>query len=41
MRVSHNCQPLMLHTMLQGGGTASIRDIAAAFLAEDESQLES
>src|SRR4029453_11780871 len=40
MRMSHIYQPLMLRTILQGGGTATARQIAAAFLAEDESQLE-
>ena len=40
MRMSHIYQPLMLRTILQGGGTATTRQIAAAFLAEDESQLE-
>ena len=38
--MSHIYQPLMLRTILQGGGTATTRQIAAAFLAEDESQLE-
>jgi ATP adenylyltransferase len=40
MRTSHIYQPLMIKTLLQGGGRAIIREIAAAFLAEDESQLE-
>lgn len=40
MRMSHIYQPLMLKTMLERGGSASIRDIATAFLSEDESQVE-
>jgi diadenosine tetraphosphate (Ap4A) HIT family hydrolase len=38
--MSHVYQPLMLKTLLRNGGTARTRDIAAAFLAEDESQLD-
>ena len=40
MRMSHIYQPVMLKTLLENGGRASIRQIAAAFLARDESQLE-
>lgn len=40
MRMSHLYQPLMLKTLLKRNGRASTRQIAAAFLAEDESQLE-
>jgi ATP adenylyltransferase len=40
MRMSHIYQPVMLKTLIQGGGTATIRQIAAEFLAHDESQLE-
>ena len=40
MRMSHIYQPLMLRILLQNGGIATTRQIAAAFLAEDESQLE-
>jgi diadenosine tetraphosphate (Ap4A) HIT family hydrolase len=40
MRMSHVYQPVMIRELLKGGGTASIRDIASAFLARDESQLE-
>ena len=40
MRMSHIYQPLMIKTILAGQGRASTRQIAAAFLAEDESQLE-
>src|SRR5262245_53309063 len=40
MRMSHIYQPVMIKELLQNGGRASIRTIAAAFLARDESQLE-
>jgi ATP adenylyltransferase len=40
MRMSHIYQPVMLREPLKRGGTASVRKIAAAFLAHDESQLE-
>jgi hypothetical protein len=40
MRMAHIYQPVMIRKLLTNGGKASIRDIAAAFLARDESQLE-
>jgi hypothetical protein len=40
MRMSHIYQPLMLETLLRNRGTARVRDIAAAILAHDESQLD-
>jgi len=40
MRMSHIYQPVMIRELLAHGGAANIRDIAAAFLARDESQLE-
>jgi ATP adenylyltransferase len=40
MRMSHIYQPVMIRELLKGGGKASIRKIAGAFLARDESQLE-
>jgi len=40
MRMSHIYQPVMISELLKSGGKASIRDIAAAFLSRDESQLE-
>src|SRR5262249_55239292 len=40
MRMSHIYQPVMIKELLQSGGRASIRRIAAAFLSRDESQLE-
>jgi ATP adenylyltransferase len=40
MRMSHIYQPVMLRELLKSRGGASIRNIAAAFLSHDESQLE-
>jgi diadenosine tetraphosphate (Ap4A) HIT family hydrolase len=40
MRMSHIYQPVMLKTLLAHSGKATIRQIAAEFLARDESQLE-
>jgi diadenosine tetraphosphate (Ap4A) HIT family hydrolase len=40
MRMAHIYQPLMLKVLIQGSGRASIRDIASAFLAHDESQID-
>lgn len=40
MRMSHIYQPLMLKLLLEHDGRASTRDIAAAFLSHDESQLD-
>lgn len=40
MSMSHIYQPLMIRTILAGGGAATRRQIAAAFLAADLSQLE-
>jgi diadenosine tetraphosphate (Ap4A) HIT family hydrolase/5-methylcytosine-specific restriction endonuclease McrA len=40
MRMSHIYQPVMIRELLTSGGRSSIRSIAAAFLARDESQLE-
>jgi ATP adenylyltransferase len=40
MRMSHVYQPVMLKALIHGGGRASIRDIASAFLALDEAQRE-
>jgi ATP adenylyltransferase len=40
MRMAHIYQPVMIKELLQSGGKASIRNIAAAFLSRDESQLE-
>jgi ATP adenylyltransferase len=40
MRMSHIYQPVMIRELIKRGGNASIRNIAAAFLARDVSQLE-
>jgi ATP adenylyltransferase len=40
MQMSHLYQPLMLGTLIEKGGVASFREIAACFLAHDESQIE-
>jgi ATP adenylyltransferase len=40
MHMSHIYQPVMIRELLTRGGIASVRDIASAFLARDESQLE-
>src|SRR5437667_918765 len=40
MRMSHIYQPLMLKLLLERRGRAPTRDIAAAFLSHDESQLD-
>lgn len=40
MSMSHLYQPVMIRTILQGGGAATKRQIAAAFSAADLSQLE-
>src|SRR5262245_33848151 len=40
MRMSHIYQPVMIKELLRSGGRATIRNIAAAFLSRDASQLE-
>jgi ATP adenylyltransferase len=40
MRMAHIYQPIMIKELLTHGGKASIRKIACAFLARDQSQLE-
>jgi diadenosine tetraphosphate (Ap4A) HIT family hydrolase len=40
MRMSHIYQPVMLLTLLEKGGKASVRDIATSILVHDESQIE-
>jgi len=40
MRMSHIYQPVMLEVLLTHRGAASVREIAAAILAHDESQLD-
>jgi ATP adenylyltransferase len=38
--MAHIYQPVMIRELLKSEGKASIRNIAAAFLSRDESQLE-
>src|SRR5262245_296078 len=40
MPTSHSYQPIMLKTLIEEGGCASLRDIASRFLAQDESRIE-
>lgn len=40
MRMAHIYQPIMLMTLLQKNGSASITDIAKAILSKDQSQIE-
>ena len=40
MRMSHIYQPVMLMTLLESGGKASVRDIAKEILIHDESQID-
>src|SRR5579864_4801310 len=40
MRMQHIYQPVMIKTLLENEGLASVRKIAEAFLARDESQIE-
>jgi hypothetical protein len=39
MRMSHIYQPLLIQTLIDADGTATVRQIAQAFLAQDESKL--
>jgi ATP adenylyltransferase len=38
MRMSHIYQPLPIRALIDAGGTATLRQLAHAFLAQDESQ---
>jgi hypothetical protein len=40
MQMQHIYQPVMLEVLLTHGGSASVRDVAAAILPHDESQLD-
>ena len=40
MQMRHIYQPVMIKELLKHGGRTTIRNIAAAFLARDASQLE-
>ena len=39
MLMSHIYQPLLIRTLIDAGGSATVRQIAQAFLSQDESQL--
>ena len=39
MRMSHIYQPLLIRSLIDAGGSATIRQLAQAFLIQDESQL--
>jgi 5-methylcytosine-specific restriction endonuclease McrA len=39
MRMSHVYQPLLIRALVRAGGSATLRQLAAALLMEDESQL--
>jgi len=39
MRMSHIYQPLLIRTLVETGGTATLRQVAMAFLDRDESQI--
>ena len=39
MKMSHIYQPLMIRSLVESGGTATIRQLANTFLSQDESQL--
>jgi ATP adenylyltransferase len=39
MRMSHIYQPLLIRTLVDAGGTATLRQVAMAFLDRDESQI--
>ena len=39
MSMSHIYQPLLIKTLVDAGGSATIRQLATAFLSQDESQL--
>ena len=39
MRLAHIYQPLLIKTLIDAGGSATIRQLANAFLSQDESQL--
>jgi ATP adenylyltransferase len=39
MRLSHIYQPLLIRTLVDAGGSATLRQLANAFLSQDESQL--
>lgn len=40
MRMSHIYQPLLIKTLVEAGGSATVRQLAQEFVLEDESQLQ-
>ena len=40
MRMSHVYQPLLIKELVESGGVATVRQLAAAFLSQDEGQLQ-
>jgi hypothetical protein len=40
MRLSHIYQPLLIKTLVESGGVATVRQLAGSFLAHDESQIQ-
>jgi diadenosine tetraphosphate (Ap4A) HIT family hydrolase len=40
MRMSHIYQPLLIKTLVEAGGSATVRQLAQQFVLEDESQLQ-
>jgi ATP adenylyltransferase len=40
MKLSHIYQPLLIKSLIESGGTATIRQIANGFLSQDESQIQ-
>ena len=39
MKMSHIYQPLLIKTLIESGGVSTIRQLATAFLSNDESQI--
>jgi ATP adenylyltransferase len=39
MKLSHIYQPLLIESLIDAGGVATIRQLATAFLSKDESEL--
>ena len=39
MRMSHIYQPLRIKSLIEAGGSATVRQLAQQFLLKDESQL--
>ena len=40
MRLSHIYQPLLIKSLIESGGSATIRQLSNAFLSQDESKLQ-